>query len=161
MYAHMQFVYVWHIEIVFNSSKKKFPCLGIRNCITLWYPDFLTRWENLHCENWKMNHISQILKPWRIHIILIKEVWIKRVIWKSPIAAWTTKSKTWLGTFCFKISLTSLIYIWVTEQLKSWGRIPQRKILMETYLDLKVPATSVIPSVIIFLNCYLAAHSQL
>ena len=50
-YARTKFVYVWHTEIVFNSSRKKFHCLGIGNCIILWYRDFLTRWENLHCEN--------------------------------------------------------------------------------------------------------------
>ena len=48
----------------------------------------------------------------------------------------------------FKILLTSLIYTLVTNQLKSRGRIPQTKILMESYLDLKVFATSMIPSVI-------------
>ena len=26
-------------------------CLGIRNCIILWYRNFLTSWENLHCKN--------------------------------------------------------------------------------------------------------------
>ena len=39
MHAHMQFVYVWHIEIVFNSSKKALHCgilifwLGGKICI--------------------------------------------------------------------------------------------------------------------------------
>ena len=50
--------------------------------------------------------------------------------------------------FIFKIPLTSLIYTLVTNQLKSRGRIPQTKILMESYWDLKVFATSMIPSVI-------------
>ena len=52
------------------------------------------------------------------------------------------------GHFVFKISFTSLIYTRVTDQLKSRGRIPQTKILMEPYLDLKVFTTSMILSVI-------------
>ena len=51
------------------------------------------------------------------------------------------------GHFVFKISLNSLIYTRVTDQLKSRGRITQTKILMEPYLDLKVLATPMIPSV--------------
>ena len=44
--------------------------------------------------------------------------------------------------------MTCLIYTQVTDQLKSRGRIPQTKMLMEPYLDLKVLAISMIPSVI-------------
>ena len=44
--------------------------------------------------------------------------------------------------------MTSLIYTRVTDQLKSRARIPQTKILMKSYLDLEVVATSMIPSVI-------------
>ena len=42
--------------------------------------------------------------------------------------------------------MTSLISTQITDQLKSRERIPQTKILMEPYLDLKVLATSMIPS---------------
>ena len=44
--------------------------------------------------------------------------------------------------------MTSLIYTRFTDQLKSRGRIPKTKILMEPYLDLKIFATSMIPSMI-------------
>ena len=52
--------------------------------------------------------------------------------------------------FVFKISLTSSIYTQVTGQLKSQGIIPQTEILMEPHLNLKVLATSMMPSVINF-----------
>ena len=58
-YASTQFEYSWHIKIVFNRSRN-FLCLGIRNCIILWYHNFLTRWESSHRQNWKMNGISWI-----------------------------------------------------------------------------------------------------
>ena len=52
-----------HIETVFNNCRKKvlFLCLGRRNCIILWYHDFLIRWENLHRENWKMDVFPESL----------------------------------------------------------------------------------------------------
>ena len=59
-YAHMQFINAWHIEIVLTGAEKKFLCFGIRNFIILCYRDFLTRWENLHRENFKKDQISQI-----------------------------------------------------------------------------------------------------
>ena len=49
----MRFVYIWHIEkkLFLTLAEKTFICLGIRKCIILCYRNFLTRWENLHCEN--------------------------------------------------------------------------------------------------------------
>ena len=38
------------LKLFLTAAEKKFLCLGIRNCIILWYLDFLTRWENLHSE---------------------------------------------------------------------------------------------------------------
>ena len=51
-----------HTEIVFDSSsiKELLLCLGIKNCI-FWCREFLTRWENVHCENCKMDHKSQYI----------------------------------------------------------------------------------------------------
>ena len=46
------------LKLFLTAAEKKFLCLEIRNCIILWYCDLLTRWENLHRENWKMNRIS-------------------------------------------------------------------------------------------------------
>ena len=79
--------------------------------------------------------------------MLSKEVWIKRTIWKSPTVARTNKVKHDWEHFDFKASLASLIYTQITDQFKSRGRIPQTKILMKPYLDLKALATSMIPSV--------------
>ena len=60
-YTDIQFVNAWYIEIIFNSSRKKFLfSLGIRNCIILWYHNFSSRWENLNHENQKMDQIYQI-----------------------------------------------------------------------------------------------------
>ena len=60
-YARTRFVTAWDIEIVSNSSRKFFfLCFGIRNCIILSYRNFLTRWENVHRENWKMDRIFRI-----------------------------------------------------------------------------------------------------
>ena len=46
------------LKLFLTAAEKKFLCFGIRNCIILCYRDFLTRWENLHCENWKMGGLE-------------------------------------------------------------------------------------------------------
>ena len=72
-----------------NSNRKKVLlfCLGIRNCIILWYLGFLTRWENLHHENWRIDHVSWSSKtPWVVppHYNLVSNLSMSLlVVWKK------------------------------------------------------------------------------
>ena len=43
-----------------QQHREKSLSLAIRNCIILWYCDFLTRLENVHLENRKIDRISQV-----------------------------------------------------------------------------------------------------
>ena len=33
------------LKLFLTSTEKNFPCFGLRNCIILWYREFLTKWE--------------------------------------------------------------------------------------------------------------------
>ena len=128
-----------HIEIV-NSSKKKvlFHCLGIRNCIILWYRDLLSRWKKFLCGNWKMYRISRIM------ITLIRTLSCQNCCWSSwPNSTYCTQSQVkneFMGfsskKTVFETSLNEARISWANQEFQIKKHLPViRRNLAKFHLD--------------------------
>ena len=107
----------------FKQHQKKvlFLCFGTRNCILLWYHDFLIRWVDLHCENWKMDRISKIMIRQSVFEITVSDRRVKEDVRDKVDFLHADKRQKFLqinsfilgawGQACRNYSKTSLLFL--------------------------------------------------